>query len=243
MTTFFFRAIAPDGKVRTGSLTGETDKLVARELRRQGLTPVYVGVEQKKNLVLKLPGTGGGRRRDVLYFTQELSTLLTSGVPVDRALSITQELTERAAFRAIVSDILRVLKGGKSLADSLATHPDYFTDLYVNMVRAGEASGSLATVFERLSEFEKSRDDLRNYIISSMIYPILLACVGVGSILVLMNFVVPRFASVFSDSHMKIPLPTEIMLETSKVVQAWWWVVAVALVVLFGAFKTWAASQ
>jgi general secretion pathway protein F len=243
MTTFFFRAIAPDGKVRTGNLTAETDKLVARELRRQGLTPVYVGVEQKKNLVFKLPGTGLGKRRDVLFFTQELSTLLTSGVPVDRCLSITQELAERPAFRAIVSDILRVLKGGKSLADSLATHPDYFPDLYVNMVRAGEASGSLATVFERLSEFEKSRDELRNYIISSMIYPALLACVGLGSILVLMNFVVPRFASVFADSHMKIPLPTQMMLETSKIVQAWWWVVAVAIMVLFGAFKSYTATK
>src|ERR1041384_4998725 len=213
MTTFFFRAIAPDGKVRTGILTAETDKVVARELRRQGLTPVYVGIGQKKNLVLRCPGTGGGKRRDVLFFTQELSTLLTSGVPVDRALSITVELTERAAFRVIVSDVLRVLKGGKSLADSLATHPDYFGDLYVNMVRAGEASGSLATVFERLSEFERSRDELRNYIISSMIYPALLACVGVGSIVLLLNFVVPRFASIFADSHLKMPLPTQIMLE------------------------------
>jgi len=110
------------------------------------------------------------------------------------------------------------------------------------MVRAGEASGSLATVFERLSEFEKSRDELRNYIISSMIYPILLACVGVGSILILMNFVVPRFASVFSDSHMKIPLPTQLMLDTSKIVQAWWWVVALALVLAFGAFKAYTAT-
>ncbi len=243
MMTFQYRAIAPDGKVRIGSLTAETDKLVARELRRQGLTPVYVGVEQKKNFILKMPGTGGGRRKDVLYFTQELSTLLTSGVPVDRALSITSELTERVGFRAIVSDILRVLKGGKSLAESLATHPDYFSDLYINMVRAGEASGSLATVFERLTEFEKSRDELRNYIISSMIYPILLACVGVGSILILMNFVVPRFASVFNDSHMKVPLPTQLMLDASKIVQAWWWVVALALVFAFGSFKAYTATQ
>ena len=146
MTTFLFRAIAPDGKVRTGSLTAETDKLVARELRRQGLTPVFVGVDKKKYFVFKIPGTGGGKRRDVLFFTQELSTLLTSGVPVDRALSITSELTERTAFRLIVSDILRILKGGKSLAESLATHPDYFPDLYVNMVRAGEASGSFGSL-------------------------------------------------------------------------------------------------
>ena len=242
MTSFSYRAIAPDGKVRLGSLTAETDKLVARELRRQGLTPVFVGVEQKKTFVLKMPFSGGGKRKDVLYFTQELSTLLTSGVPVDRALSITSELTERKGFRAIVSDVLRVLKGGKSLAESLATHPDYFTELYVNMVRAGEASGSLATVFERLQEFEKSRDELRNYIISSMIYPILLACVGVGSILILMNFVVPRFASVFSDSHMKIPLPTQLMLDTSKIVQDWWWVVALALFLAFGSFKAYTAT-
>jgi general secretion pathway protein F len=243
MATFFFRAIAPDGKIRTGSLAAETDKIVARELRKQGLTPVFVGVEQKKNFVLKLPGSGGGRRRDVLYFTQELSTLLTSGVPVDRALSITSELTERTAFRLIVSDILRVLKGGKSLADSLGTHPAYFSDLYINMVRAGEASGSLATVFERLTEFERSRDELRNYIISSMIYPLLLACVGLASILVLMNFVVPRFASVFSDSHLKVPAPTQLMLDVSKFVQAWWWVGAAAIVALAVSFKAYTSTQ
>ena len=99
-------------------------------------------------------------------------------MPLDRALSITGELTERPDFRYIVLDVLRVLKGGKSLADSLATHPEYFSDLFVNMVRAGEASGALAVVFERLTEFERSRDDLRSYIISSMIYPALLSVVG-----------------------------------------------------------------
>src|SRR5579885_3410642 len=231
MTTFFFRAVASDGRMRTGSLTGDNEKLVARELRKQGLTPVYVGLAPKgKSLEIKLPSFTGNKRRDVLFFTQELSTLLNSGIPLDRALSITGELTARAGFRLIVLDVLRVLKSGRSLADSLATHPDYFSDLYVNMVRAGEASGSLAAIFERLAEFERSRDDLRNYIISSMIYPALLALVGISSIFVLLNFVVPRFAAVFSDSHMKIPLPTQIMLEASKVVQEYWWVAALAIV-------------
>ena len=118
-------------------------------------------------------------------------------MPLDRALSITSELTTRAQFRTIVLDILRSIKGGKSLADALALHPAYFSDLYINMVRAGEASGSLGQIFERLSEFERSRDELRSYIVSSMIYPALLACVGVGSIFVMLNFVVPRFATHF----------------------------------------------
>jgi general secretion pathway protein F len=230
MATFFFRAVASDGRVRSGSLAGDNEKVVTRELRKQGLTPVYVGAAPKgSSLNLKLPSFGTGRRRDVLFFTQELSTLLNAGVPLDRCLSITGELTERANFRFIVGDVLRVLKGGRSLADSLATHPEYYSDLYISMVRAGEASGSLAIIFERLAEFERSKDDLRNYIISSMIYPGLLALVGLSSIFILMNFVVPRFAALFADSRMKVPVPTQIMLSVSQFVQAYWWMGASAV--------------
>ena len=243
MATFFFRAVASDGKMRTGSLSGENEKLIARELRKQGLTPIYVGVAPKSaGIEIKLPKFGGARKRDVLFFTQEISTLLTAGVPLDRALSITGELTERPDFRFIVLDVLRVLKGGRSLADSLATHPDYFSDLYVNMVRAGEASGGLASIFERLTEFERSRDDLRSYIISSMIYPALLSAVGVASVFILLNFVVPKFASIFADGRMKIPVPTRMMLEASHYVQTYWWMAALGLVGGFVAFRAYTAT-
>lgn len=236
MATFFFRAVASDGKIRSGSLAGANEKLVARELRKQGLTPVYVGVQPNKGLAteIKLPSFGGGKRRDVLFFTQELSTLLNSSVPLDRALAITSELTEKASFRAIVADVLRVLKGGRSLADSLATHPDYFSELYLNMVRAGEASGALAVIFERLAEFERTRDDLRNFIVSAMIYPALLATVGAASVGILLGFVVPRFAVIFQEGHMAMPTPTRVMLAASDLVHAYGWIalsVAVALAV------------
>src|SRR5258706_2158365 len=207
-TAFHFRAVAADGKLRTGTLSAETDKQVAQELKRQGLTPVYVGLEQKATFAFELPAVNRGKRHDILFFTQELSTLLNAGVPVDRALSITAELTERASFRSLVLDVLRLIKGGKALADSLAAHPAYFSELYVNMVRAGEASGSLAQIFDRLSEFERTRDDLRGYIVSSLIYPGLLTLVGFGSIIALLDFVVPRFAVIFSDPRMTIPAPT-----------------------------------
>ena len=237
-STFYFRAVASDGRMRSGRLSGDNEKLIAGELRKQGLTPVYVGVAPKRSaLDIKLPSFGKGKRRDVLFFTQELSTLLNAGIPLDRALSITAELTVRPAFRFIVLDVLRVLKGGKSLADSLATHPDYFSDLYINMVRAGEASGALAVIFERLTEFERSKDELHSYIVSSMIYPALLALVGFGSIFILMEFVVPRFATMFSDSRIKIPAPTQFMLSASQFVQSYWWIGASALAALLIFFQ------
>ena len=244
MATFFFRAVASDGKVRTGSLSGDDEKLVVRELRKQGLTPIYVGVAPKGSAIeFKLPQFGQRRRRDVLFFTGELSTLLNSGVPLDRALSITAELTERPNFRFIVLDVLRVLKSGRSLADSLATHPEYFSNLYINMVRAGEASGSLAVIFERLAEFERSRDDLRNFIVASMIYPTLLALVGLGSIIVLLTFVVPRFGTIFSDPRIKIPAPMQVMLIVSHALQAYWWVGAGIIAVLVLAWASYTRTD
>jgi general secretion pathway protein F len=230
MATFFFRAVASDGKVRSGSLSGETERSVAGDLRKQGLIPVYVGVAPKgASFEFKMPVFGARKRRNVLFFTQELSTLLNASVPLDRALSITAELTDKPSFRILVLDVLRVLKSGKTLADSLATHPDYFSELYINMVRAGEAAGSLAVIFERLSEFERTRDDLRNYIISSMIYPALLASVGLCSVLILLNFVVPRFATIFEGGTMKVPVPAQIMMAASNIVRAYWWMAASVL--------------
>jgi general secretion pathway protein F len=243
--TFHYRAVGSDGKLRTGIITADNQRNVARELRRQGLTPVYVGAEEKAKSAfeIKLPSFSGGRRTDVLFFTQELSTLLNSGVPLDRALTITNELTTKAEFRALIGDVLRSIKGGKSLADALSLHPLYFSDLFINMVRAGEASGNLGQIFERLSEFERSRDELRSYIISSMVYPALLALVGAGSIFVLLDFVVPRFASVFNDGRMKIPTPTLIMLEASKIVQNWSWLVAVVIIGTIVVFRTYTSTE
>ena len=236
--TFQYKAVTADGKVRTGSITSDSNRAAARELIRQGLTPTYVGASaQKSAFSFELPKFGGNKRKDVLFFTQELSTLLNSGVPLDRALSITTELTTDMSFRALVTEILRAIKGGKSLADALEVHPTYFSDLYINMVRAGEASGSLGQIFDRLTMFERSRDELRNYIISSMIYPVLLALVGLGSIIVLLTYVVPRFGSIFDEGRMKIPLPTKIMLEASKVVQAWWLPVIAVIAIAIAAFR------
>lgn len=229
MAAFWFRAVTPEGKVRTGTLAASSEREVARELRRQGLIPVYVGTEPRRGFALRLPAWRRGRRRDVLFFTQELATLLGAGVPLDRALAITSELTERGEFRQVVQNVLRTLKGGKSLADSLATHPEYFSELYVNIVRAGEAGGALAPVFERLAEFERTRDELRNYILSSMIYPALLVLVGLGSITLMLYFVVPRFAQVFEESRLRMPAATAMLVEASNLLKRFGWMALAAV--------------
>jgi general secretion pathway protein F len=233
-TTYHFRAVAADGKPRHGSVTAESEKAVAQELRRQGLIPVYIGLEKRApGVSLNLPRFGGGRRKDVLLFTQELSTLLNAGIPLDRALTIAAELTTRGEFRSVVLDVTRLLKGGRSLAEALAAHPAYFPELYTNMVRAGEASGALGQIFERLAEFERTRDELRGYIIGSLIYPALLSVVGLGSVIVLLQFVVPRFAAIFSDPRMTIPTATLLMLRASEYVQAYGlWMLGVAAAAL-----------
>lgn len=230
MTTFQFKAMTPDGKTRTGVLTADNPGVVATELKRQGLTPVQIGISGSISSGFKLPGFQPVGAKDIRFFTQEMATLLSSGVPIDRALSIVSDLTERPEFRLIVVDVLRVLKGGRSLADSLASHPNIFDELYINMVRAGEAGGSLAQVFERMSEYEKSRDDLRGYIISAAVYPMLLAFVGAASIFTLLYYVVPKFSAMFEDGRMQMPLPTKIMLTLSNVTQEYGLILLVVLV-------------
>lgn len=240
MTAFQFRAVAPDGRVRTGAIPAENPKAAAAELRRQGLTPIHVGLEEKRGL--RLPSMTGVRSRDIVFFTQEMSTLLASGVPLDRALAITSDLTERGEFRLVLLDVLRVLKGGKSLGDALAAHPEVFNELYVNMVRAGEAGGSLSQVFERMAEYQRSRDDLRGYIISAMVYPLLLAAVGLGSIFVLLYYVVPRFAAMFEDGRIGMPLPTKIMLGLSSAAREYGLIVVAAVAIAGFALYSWTRS-
>ena len=230
MPEFFYRAVTTGDKAVEGTLALETEKAVARELQQRGLVPVYIGLGRQKQAVrLELLWRRRPRARDRLFFTQELSTLVSSGLPLDRALSICAELTERKTFRGVIQDVLRELKGGRSLADSLQTHSEVFSELYVNMVRAGEASGSLDVVLERLAELERASDELRGYLVSAMIYPLLLALVGASSILVMMNYVVPRFAQVFSESRIPIPTATWLLLSASDLLRNYGWMAALAL--------------
>ncbi|MBI3933528.1 MAG: type II secretion system F family protein [Acidobacteria bacterium] len=261
MATFYYRAATAAGQWQQGSRQGSDEKAVTEELRTMGLIPVYVGASPQGH-----PETGwldwlrAARRgeqdaalgnavfpgrsltRDRLLFTQELATLLQAGVPLDRALSICSELTTSRRFRQIISDVLRQVRGGQSLVESLEKHPAVFSRLYVNMVRAGQASGTLPVVFERLAEFEGQAAEWRSHIISSLIYPVLLTVVAIASLGVLLNFVVPRFAQVFESTGLPVPASTALLLSTSRLIQSYGWILLIAIIgtviVLRRYFKT-----
>ena len=242
MATFHYKALAADGRVTAGALVVEDDRAAARELRRKGLTPVFIGADKPGGL--SLPSFGRkAKASDILHFTEEIATLLNAGVPLDRALEITSELTEKDRFKSIVVDLQRTLRGGKGFADTLASHPEVFSELYINMVRAGEISGSLPLVMDRLAQFERQRDELRNYILSSLTYPALLVTVGSASIFILLRYVIPRFAEAFTSSNIPMPLPMQILMGISEFVTAYGWLVIGLIVVGLIALRSWVRSE
>lgn len=231
MAMFFYRALGKSGSMVEGELEGLDDKSVALQLQNMGMMPLHVDTKQKTRLWnFEIPWRFGSiRAKELMFFTQELSTLVNAGLPLDRSLAVCKELSDRERLQSMVDEILQEIKQGKSLADSLASHPKVFSKLYVNMVRSGEASGTLPLVLERLVEFQQSADELRSYLISSLIYPALLSLVGGASIVVLLNFVIPKFAEVFQDAGQAMPLPTQILLSVSEFTNSYWWMILLGL--------------
>jgi general secretion pathway protein F len=243
MAIFSYKAVNPQGKFTEGHLDAADARAATFHLQTMGLIPVAIE-EPSKRAAYKLPKLHlkGISRKDILFFTEELSTLVNAGLPLDRSLSITAELTTRAALRSVIQDVLKQIKGGRSLAESLAAHPRQFSKLYVNMIRAGEAGGVMDVILVRLVEFERSADELRSYLISALIYPALLASVGLGSIAILFYFVIPKFASIFQDIGAAIPPATLALLTVSNFTRSYWWAVLMGAVILAVTFQRWSRT-
>ncbi len=240
MAVFNYKAVNGQGQFAEGRLEAADSRAVTFRLQSMGLIPVSIE-EPSAPKVRTLPKIHLQRitRKDVLFFTEELSTLVHAGLPLDRSLSVTAELTSKPALRDVIEDVLKQIKGGKSLAEALAGHPKQFSRLYVNMIRAGEAGGVLDLILIRLVEFERAADELRSYLVSALIYPCLLASVGLGSIGILFYFVIPKFASIFEDVGAAIPPATLALLTVSNFTRSYWWAVLLALAIGFLSFRAW----
>src|SRR5262249_52788852 len=227
----------------------EVPAVVAR-LHDRGLIPLDIGASRDgvrarpARLALpQLPGLGPRRvkNRDLLVMTQELSALVSSGLPLDRSLATLAELTDNPELKRILSEVLSAVQGGKSLAEALGQHP-VFPPLYVNMVRAGELGGFLETVLARLAEYLESAQQLRDDVRSAVAYPILLVCMMSLSVAFLLVYVLPKFSSLFADLGKSLPLGARIVLGFSEAIRGYWWAVIGIPVLLAIAFRYWIAT-
>lgn len=228
MSVFAYRAADRRGQTIDGVMEAPDARAVVERLQRDAYFPIRVDPQdgRARRFGLPRPERAHGRvsGRDLVALTQQLATLVEAGLPLDRALAIQAELAPTPRLRVIVADVLKRVQGGAPLADALATHhPRPFSRLYVNMVRAGEKGGVLEATLRRLAAFVEEAQELRDALVSALIYPVLLAGVGGAAVVFLMTFVVPRFAAIFEDLGATIPLPTLILLETSGFVQRFWW--------------------
>ncbi len=230
MAFFQYKAVSPDGKVVEGTLEAADRKTVLSRLEEQGQLPISVASESGASSLFSRDFRFPWQRQrtsnqDLQLFTQELSALVEAGLPLDRSLSILSELTENEYLQEVVKDLLTEIKGGKSLAEAMAMYPTVFPKIYVNMVKAGEVGGVLDEILKRLGEYLERAEELRNYLVSSLIYPMILVFVAIASFVILMTFVIPKFSVIFENAGAPIPIPMKIMLFISGVFTGYWWLI------------------
>ena len=247
MPEFAYKATDSMGKIVEGLMEAPEEREVISKLQSLGYIPMKIGHPSKaRSFSLDIDLMAFFKRvssKDVMNFTQQLSTLISAGLPLERSLFIVAELTEKKELEKVITDILNGIREGISLADALAKHPRVFSKLYVNMVRAGEAGGVLEMVLERLVDFLESSQELKDYITSAMIYPMLLTGVCGLTIIILLAFVIPKFSTMFDDAGGGIPASAQFLLGMSEVVKGYWWAMAGVIGGIYFGIKKYLASE
>src|SRR5579863_303691 len=218
MPTFTYTARAVNGELKTATIDAATREDVVAQLRRQRLTVVKVddAGDQKKK-----PSGGGIKMRDIVIFTRQFSTMINSGLPLVQALDILAKQSENKQLQSVTRAVVFDVESGHTVADALRKHPKAFSDLYVNMVAAGEAGGILDTILMRLAVFMEKNDNLVRKVKGAMIYPGVIMSVAFIAIAILLIFVIPVFESMFGQVGLALPLPTRIVIGVSKFLRGW----------------------
>jgi general secretion pathway protein F len=236
MAFFQYRAADHAGKIVEGVMEAEAEQSVISRLHEMGCIPLRIAVPGERTGSGAYPRLGGFSKRKVsqqqlLQFTQELSTLLAAGLPLDRSLSILGGLIEGDEFGKVLRVLLEAVRAGKSLAASMAEHPEAFPKLYVNMIRAGEAGGILEGVLGYLTKYLEGTLALREDIKSALIYPMILATAAGVSLIVLFLYVIPRFSAIFKDVGKALPWITKMVIGFSQGLAHYGWIVLFLLVI------------
>ncbi len=236
MSTFKYRVMTRGSGVLEGKRAAVSKAELLAYLKNAG------------HIVLKVEEVGGEKagkffsnrsvKKASVFFTQELGVLLDSGISLDKSLRILSDAQENQKFKVLILDLLEEVKGGKSLGDALSMYPDIFTGVYVNMVRAGEESGVLPKVLERLGSFMERIQRIKSEITSSLIYPLFLVLSGILSVGALVLIVMPRFTKVFDEVGIALPVSTQILINLCGIMTSYGWILPLALVGVYYLYKS-----
>ena len=232
MPVYAYKGFNAAGKLVTGTQDADSPRAIKQSLRRDG---IFLTELEEANA--PKPETGGSRAiklnflkdrigaQDLAVATRQLATLVGAGIPLVDSLVALIDQVENQSFKSIWADVKQKVNEGSGFGDALSQHPRTFTGLYINMVRAGESSGALDVVLNRLADFTESQAELRSKLIGTMVYPALMVVMAVGVIGILFIFVIPKISMIFEAQRVALPLPTQVLIGASTVMKNWWFVI------------------
>ena len=241
MPVYAYKGLSQDGRAVNGIIDADTPKAARQKLRGSGIFPTDLTEEQRQTLrqAAEAPAQFSLTRlvdrikpQELALLTRQLSTLVGAGLPLVDCLSALIEQVESARIKRTLSHIREQVTEGTSLADALKSHPRIFSDLYVNMVRAGEASGALDLVLLRLADYTENYAALRDKVRSALTYPTLMAIVGSSILFFLLSYVVPKVTKIFAENKAALPLMTTVLLAVSGFLQEYWWLVVGTIIAI-----------
>lgn len=233
------------GESRTGLIEAPSQARAVQLLQQKGLVVLNIAGGAEAESFTSASRSLGGRitTQQLMEFSSETSALLDANIPLEQVLKTQAELCPHERFKEVLTEVWKDVTGGASFADALARHPKVFERFYSNMVRGGEASGSLDLIMRRISALLERRQKLRSKVVTAMIYPSLLLMMGVAVVAVMMTVVIPKLTSLFEDAGRLLPATTRALIGLSDFTREYWWSGPLLLVLLFGLFKLWTRSE
>jgi general secretion pathway protein F len=242
MPLFTYKAVNSLGETEEGVREAVNEQLLISALQSEGYIPIRVASANSRSF-LGLGLSLGAKKsklsqKDIVLLTGELATLLESGLPLDKSLLVLMDLTEdNERLSKLIAKVLEKVKGGASLADALEQQPGVFSKFYLNMIRAGEAGGSLDDVLTRLSDYLERSQELKDTVSTALIYPAILLVMSLASLFVMLTFVVPQFTEMFESAGKALPVSTQIVVGIANWLQSYWWALLIGIVFISSYMK------
>ncbi len=246
MPIFEYKAFDEGGSVRTGIIDADTARDARQRLRgdRIHVTDIWTAEDVRKERRPRRAAFGRNRAvGELTLVTRQFATLLAAGITVVDALKALIDQVGTRDLEKVLRDVREKVTQGQTLAEALALHPAYFSDLYVNMVRAGEASGNLDLILNRLAQYLQKQNRLRNRVSAALAYPMVMVAVGIIVVMILMTFVVPNLTQVFAKAQKTLPPPTVVLMSVSQFLARYWWLLILFVLGAYGLLEAFRKTE